>query len=422
VPNATNVVKTESRIFRFALLFLLGLTEMMPVMFIMQALPVLMRRSGASLEDMGLLYVVMVPWALKVLWAPLVDRFGSRTIGRYRAWLLFLHPALVSVLVVLAFSDLERVLIDSPAAGLSWLAALSALAATADIASHGVAVNILAPHERGPGNVAQATGMLFGYLLGGGVMLMLLERFSWRTSVLGMAAVVALPMVAIWFFRERSHIATPPTYRQALAFFRLDGMWRWLCAMGLLTMAISVVNMPLHAALVDRGMDLAQIGFLTGVLGSATGVIGSMAAGVVIQRYGRKVAFYGTAIACAAGAWTLVVVALPRASEWAVTASVGLLMALWMAVATTHTTMMMDRSRGDVAGSDYTVQHGVGRLASLIGGGIGSLCAARVGTATWFMMAPIVMLVATAGSHALLRSPRSFAFHAAKVTSANEAA
>ena len=39
--------------------------------------PIYLRRQGASLAEIGLLSALGYAWTLKVLWSPLVDRFGE---------------------------------------------------------------------------------------------------------------------------------------------------------------------------------------------------------------------------------------------------------------------------------------------------------------------------------------------------------
>src|SRR5262245_60923722 len=41
-------------------------------------LPVYFRVHGVSLTEIGLMSLLGMPWTLKVLWSPLVDRFGTR--------------------------------------------------------------------------------------------------------------------------------------------------------------------------------------------------------------------------------------------------------------------------------------------------------------------------------------------------------
>ena len=94
------------------------------------ALPTILRQEGAALGDLGLLYLLFLPWALKFLWAPLVDRFSWQALGHRRSWILLCQAGLVAVALAAALLD--------PARQLGWLLALlfvtALLAATQDIA------------------------------------------------------------------------------------------------------------------------------------------------------------------------------------------------------------------------------------------------------------------------------------------------
>ena len=69
---------------KLGLLGALYLSQGLPYGFFTQALPALLRTMGLSLPDIGLASLLALPWALKFLWAPWVDRWATR---------LGLHPA-----------------------------------------------------------------------------------------------------------------------------------------------------------------------------------------------------------------------------------------------------------------------------------------------------------------------------------------
>jgi MFS family permease len=70
----------------------------LPFGFFTQALPVMMRKTGFSLGQIGLTSLLAMPWALKFLWAPAVDRYWSARLGRRRSWILPLQFATVEIL------------------------------------------------------------------------------------------------------------------------------------------------------------------------------------------------------------------------------------------------------------------------------------------------------------------------------------
>jgi hypothetical protein len=73
---------------KLGLLSSLYLSQGLPFGFFTQALPVLLRKQGMSLPDIGLTHLLALPWALKFLWSPLMDRYGSERLGRRRGYIL----------------------------------------------------------------------------------------------------------------------------------------------------------------------------------------------------------------------------------------------------------------------------------------------------------------------------------------------
>ena len=57
-----------------------------PFGLVNEAVPIYLRTTGASLVDIGHLAKLSLPWSLKWLWAPLIDRHGSR-----RGWIVARH-------------------------------------------------------------------------------------------------------------------------------------------------------------------------------------------------------------------------------------------------------------------------------------------------------------------------------------------
>jgi MFS family permease len=393
--SAGSVSLSNSRAFRFALLFSLGMTEYMPVALLSTAMPVLLRRSGASMEQLGLLSWVMAPWAIKALWAPLVDKLGARSrLGRYRGWLFVTHPLLLLTLVAGAFVDVPSLLLGQQAVGIVSLLWLSIVSATADTASHGLAVNLLRPEERGVGNGVQTAGMMAGLFVGGGLIVMLVDKLGWRLPLLAMAAAVLLPLFALLLYREqpvdRAHVIT---LRAALRFFARPRIGRWLAVLAVLTLLPAIPGVPFQALFVDHGMSLSEIGLILGVMSSLFGALGGAVGGLAVKELGRGRAFYALNLLCIAclGVAT-VIVTRTAPSRILLYASVG---CVYFGVSTADTVLrvlMMDRSRGYLASSDYTLQTSVQGLFGALGSGLGGILAGRFGAMPLFVLVPGLML------------------------------
>ena len=175
------------------LLCALYLAQGLPYGFFTQALPVLMHDAGYSLVKISATSLLFLPWALKFLWAPYVDRYGSR-----KRWLVPLQLAAAAGAALLASVDFSHALHYVLVA----LVIFNLLAATQDIATDGLAVNLLGVQYRGLGNGIQVGGYRLGMIVGGGLLLWVYARAGWRPMFATMAALLALTLLPVLWLRE----------------------------------------------------------------------------------------------------------------------------------------------------------------------------------------------------------------------------
>ena len=147
-----------SRMQQVTLLTGLYAAQGLPYGFFTLALPVLLREAGWSLTSIGFLQFLALPWAIKFMWAPLMDHHGTR-----RGWLLGLQCAACGMALLLSQLNLT--------AGSVWLFAavfgFNLIAATQDIVTDGLAVRLLNAKERGLANGIQVGAYRLGMVLGG---------------------------------------------------------------------------------------------------------------------------------------------------------------------------------------------------------------------------------------------------------------
>ena len=96
----------------YLLLFSLYWAQGLPVGFMTHALPVILRMQGVSLAHIGGFGLLMLPWSIKILWAPWIDRYGTQRFGHYRSWII--PTQLCSVLILIALSFLPIQALDQP--------------------------------------------------------------------------------------------------------------------------------------------------------------------------------------------------------------------------------------------------------------------------------------------------------------------
>ena len=119
--------------------------------------------------------------------------------------------------------------------------------------------------------------------------------------------------------------------------------------------------------LVDLGLSMADIGWMTGIVGSSVAIAGSLLAGGLVQPIGRRrsLILFGVLQAIAVAALTLPAVGVRNPIVLYIV-STGEVFARSVA-STALFTVMMDKSRSDTAGSDYTLQSSVYVLGHRVG-------------------------------------------------------
>lgn len=367
-----------------ALLVGLYLSQGLPFGFFTQALPVLMRQQGVDLGTIGLANLLALPWALKFLWAPAIDRVP----GPRKRVILPLQLAAMGVLALLALGSSLPL----------WLLAAAVfttntLAATQDIATDALAVEILPPEKRGLGNGIQVAGYRLGMILGGGVMLIVFDKVGQLGTFGAAVGALALATLPLLVFREPPRVPdAAPAHRDALlhVWAARPGAGRWLLVLLIYKFGDAFGTGMVKPFLVDWGFGLEDVGWMLGVLGSAAGLTGAMIGGQVVSRIGRRRAlllFGFLQIMTMVGyAWA--------SSPWMV----------WLAVGSEHLisgmatvslfTAMMDTCRSGHAGTDYTVQASVVVIAQGIGAATSGFVAAALGWPAFFLLSAALCAVA----------------------------
>lgn len=377
---------------KLGLLGALYLSQGLPYGFFTQALPVMMRQSGRSLEQIGLASLLAIPWALKFVWAPQVDQHGSREFGLRKSWIVPLQIVTALVLATAGFLE-PKTQFD----GLFAIVLLvNALAATQDIATDGLAVDILDTQERGLANGLQVGGYRLGMVLGGGVILIFYSYLGWRTSFFCMAAAILLATVPIAFHRE---VPAPGAFEReakSLHFLQLKGAWPLLALLFVFKFGESLASTMLRPFMTDHGLTLLDVGWMLGTVGFAAGLFGALLGGYLAGRLPRKQALIVCAIAQACTLASYVIVSLGLPGKLTLAAVVGAEHAgSGMATAALFT-CMMDWCRPGHSGSDYTVQASTVVISTSTAAALSGWTAHQLGYTGNFALAFAMGLVALA--------------------------
>jgi RhtX/FptX family siderophore transporter len=377
----------------------LYLAQGIPLGLAFDALPVILRDQGVSLDLLAFLPLVGLPWILKFLWAPLVDNHGLGRMGRRKGWVLITQTLTLLCLVALAALP-GRVLADSPvgvlALGLACLGILAA--ATQDTATDGLAAEYLRGSSVAWANALQVGGMMAGYLMGGAGTLVVVDILGEPAALLVLGAILLATQIPVWRWREGDTPASPRARARLIETFRRPVIWPLLVvtlSQGLLYAGAFALA---KLSLTDAGWSLSRVGLASLVGGLAVLALGAPLGSWLTNRLGVWRAFaLGMALIAAAliGWLTLVDGAVNGVGDTLPLAMVALLgLGGGVSSATTFTLIMRFAGTGHQAGTDATIPQSASVLGEMLAAGLFVGLAGAAGYAVSLQVKLAAILVA----------------------------
>jgi MFS family permease len=303
------------RIYGFHLLFLLYLTQGIPFGFQVTALPVLFRQSGVSLTMIGFSSLLALPWMLKIVWAPLVDRFWIATFGRRKSWLMPLQI----VMLISAYSATHIDIASNPVLFAATIFVMNFCASIQDIAVDGLAIDILKETDLGYGNAIQVVGYKIGMLISGGFLVWLSSYLGWENVFYVISTIIAIPLILLIPYKENAITQTKVKYITIHDIFvhikkavKQHGMIIVFLLIATYKTGETFIDGMFKPFLVDQGFSASQIGLWQGMYGMAASIAGSIIGGMLASHYGIF-----------NGLWlSLLVRLIPLCGEWYCTLNV----------------------------------------------------------------------------------------------------
>jgi PAT family beta-lactamase induction signal transducer AmpG len=182
---------------RVLVMLLLGFAAGLPFLLIFDTLSVWLRQSGVSLQSISVFALATLSYALKFIWAPVIDRVRlpmlDRLLGRRRSWMLLMQLIIMFGLWMIAGSDPELSLLR-----VALLATFVGFAgATQDIVIDAWRIEAVDESRSGAMAAAYQWGYRIAMIVAGAVPLFLAEAFSWNFSYAVMAALMSIGMLGV---------------------------------------------------------------------------------------------------------------------------------------------------------------------------------------------------------------------------------
>ncbi|MFW2034508.1 MFS transporter [Acinetobacter junii] len=402
--NSLNIQKVSA--LSLSVVVVLYLAHALPLYFYNVALPAILRHQGVDLRWIGMLSLLYIPWAFKFFWAPLIDRFYFKKLGKRKTWLLFTQIALVLGVVALALTQFDYGFGVFVIVGL-WI---STFAATQDIAIDGYTVETFSESEYRLGSMAQSIGVALGSMVGGAATLWLYQLYGWQTALISLAAMTALTMLAIFQIKEKS--STEKISKQPPSLIRAFKRPEMLWALALIV-CYRIVEAPamamLNPMLIDQKWSLAQIGVLMSVIGAGIGLLAAVSAAFLLKKIAAtQLLIWAGWARSLVYALLGVAVLLSWLNQWHLLLGgfVIVILAIRYIAMTALYAHFMQTSSKEQAGTDFTILVCFELLVYFIGGAVSGFLAKAFGYGNFYLILAVSSVLSVLLSQLLIRKAK----------------
>jgi MFS family permease len=387
--------------------FCLYIAQSIPSSFFATALQVMMREANYSLATIGLLQLVKLPWVVKFLWSPLVDRHCLT--GRDFRRCIVVSEIVYAIFIILA----GHLNVTDNLYLIIFMVMLSLVAsATQDIATDALAILMHRGRDKSMVNSMQSMGSFGGALIGSGVLLLVLHRFGWH-AVTPFLGVFVLLMLIPLLRRKDLNIAQKDVRQRArltdfASFFVQRGIWRQIGFLLLYYASIIGILSMMRPWLVDLGYSMKEIGVMSGIIGTSSAFCASFGAGFIVRRIGIFTA--RILFACFILLTTLYFLGLVMLGTPTTAMLYGGIVLMWMGygMATIVVyTSAMECVRSGREGTDFTVQTVLTHLSGIIMAGLSGAVADHFGYYGLFLAEVIIASISLVYIILLFRKPHA---------------
>ncbi len=332
----------------------LGFSSGLPFGVLAEPFAALLIEAGISKTSIGLFALVSLPYSLKFLWAPAMDRLPlpllGKLLGRRRGWALLTQICLLGAICAIGFTR--------PDQDIWWTAFFAVLVAFAsasqDIAIDAYRVEILKKHTLAAGAATAVFGWRAGQLGGAAAGLVLADFLPWSLvfTILGVMVGIGIiavllnpePPVAVTaeskvlerkaesFFERSGHlprrlaIVLAWFYGAAvLPFIEFSGRRGWVAVLLFIMLykfgdaVLAIMKMPFF---LELGFTKTKIAEIVKVFGAGALIAGAFLGGLLLARLGILKGLMVCGVLMAASNLIFVVQAWMGANPWMLIVSI----------------------------------------------------------------------------------------------------
>jgi PAT family beta-lactamase induction signal transducer AmpG len=285
---------SPARIFgqpKMAALLFLGFSSGLPFYLTSKTLQAWMTTAKVDLATIGFFSLVTLPYSLKFVWAPVMDRFIPPFLGRRRGWVL-----ITQVLLLLAIAAMS---LHDPRTGLKMLAVnaivIAFFSASQDISLDAYRTDVLQDREMGAGAAVFVLGYRIAMITTGALAFYLADRIAWPSVYLALSALLVIGIVTTFFAPEPVlNDAPPKSLAEAVVlpfgeFFQRAGAARAFLVLLFIVLykySDSLAGSMTTPFLLKTGFSQSEVGAVFLGAGVIATIVGVLAGGAIIGKFG----------------------------------------------------------------------------------------------------------------------------------------
>jgi PAT family beta-lactamase induction signal transducer AmpG len=280
------------------MMLLMGYCAGLPLLLIGSTLQAWMSNEGVNLTAIGAFSLVGLPYTIKFLWSPLLDRYELPFLGRRRGWMI-----LFQALLVISIFSLSLI---NPRDDLYLLAFLSFViaffSASQDIVLDAYRREILPDEELGLGSSLYVNGYRLAMIVSGAFALYMADRIPWKHVYQWLALLMAPAiLVTLMAPKESQDAIHPKSLKEAVVgplieFFSRKGAWIMLTFILLYKMGDSMASNMTTPFILDIGYSKSDIATVAKSFGMGATILGGLVGGAMMLRFSIKWSLVGFGI------------------------------------------------------------------------------------------------------------------------------
>ncbi|HMS86000.1 MAG TPA: MFS transporter [Nitrospira sp.] len=293
--GSSNFVALLNR--RLLVMLPLGFLSGLPLALTSGTLQAWLTVEGVDLKTIGIFTLVGLPYTLKFLWAPVMDRIVPPWLGRRRGWMVLTQLCVAVALGLMA--------VTNPKIHPGWLAAYAVLvaflAASLDIVFDAYRTDTLQPHERGLGAAVWVNGYRVALLASGAGALALADHVGWQMTYLAMASIMVFGVIVVLISPDPTLVAAAPKSLKEAVGAPLAEFFSRPTALGFLAVIVFYKLGDAFASALQTAFLIGGLGFSSTEVGAAKGLgivatlVGAFIGGFLMTKSGlvRSLLIFG---------------------------------------------------------------------------------------------------------------------------------